>query len=142
MTPGDIASNGAGRATRLGLFAAPVFAHPEQTERANILRIVIGGTMAATVTIVTLIILVQPETAVRGLCATAFIAVMSVALLHLNRRERTRLATLLFVGGLIALVTGLAISAGGVRSPGVTMYFVIVLMAGLLLANATEPSWH
>ena len=32
-------------------------------------------------------------------------------------------------------MTALAVTAGGVRSPGVTMYFVIVLMTGLLLGE-------
>ena len=32
-------------------------------------------------------------------------------------------------------MTALAVAAGGVRSPGVTMYFVIVLMTGLLLGE-------
>ena len=57
------------------------------------------------------------------------------SLLHVNRSGRTRLAAILFTGGLIALMTALAVTAGGVRSPGVTMYFVIVLMAGLLLGD-------
>ena len=53
----------------LGLFAAPVFADPEQAERANILRIVIIGTVLVTVSIIALIMILQPAAAFRGIAS-------------------------------------------------------------------------
>jgi PAS domain S-box-containing protein len=114
----------------LGLFAAPIFADPEQALRSRILHIVISGTILVAVSVAALILIVQPA---RGVSSAAFIFFLGLVLLHLNRRGRTRLAAMLFAGGLIAVMTVLAVTAGGVRSPGVTMYFIIVLMTGLLL---------
>ena len=116
-------------------FAPPVFATPEETLRANILHLVIGATVLIVVGFLPLIVIMQPGTMSRGAPAAAFICCLGLSLLHLNRSGRTRLAAILFAGGLIALMTALAVTAGGVRSPGVTMYFIIVLMAGLLLGE-------
>ena len=115
--------------------APPIFASPEQTLRARILHLVIGVTLLICVGFLPPIMVMQPETWSRGVPAMVFISCLGLALLRLNRSGRTRLASGLFIGGLIALMTALAVTAGGVRSPGVAMYFVIVLMAGLLLGE-------
>src|SRR3954469_18244726 len=119
----------------LGMFAAPALVELQQAERSRILQIVIIGTMLATVSLVSPIMLFEPAAVWRGMGTIAFVCSLGVALLYLNRRGRTRLAAMLFVSGLIALMTVLAVRAGGVRSPGVTMYFIIVLMTGLLLGT-------
>ena len=116
-------------------FGAPVFADPEQTLRARILHLVIGATCVIAVGFFTPIVILQPETMSRSALAAVFISGLGLFLLHVNRSGRTRLAAMVFTGGLLALMTALAVTAGGVRSPGVTMYFVIVLMAGLLLGE-------
>ena len=107
----------------------------EQAERANILRIVIIGTVLITVCMIPLIMILQPAAAFRCIFVMTFVSSLGLMLLHLNRRGRTRLAASLFVSGLIALITVLAVGAGGVRSPGVSMYCIIVLMTGLLLGE-------
>ena len=119
----------------VSVLVPPVFPTEEQTLRARILHLVICGTVLVTVGFVALVMIQQPATVSRGVAATIFISFLGVLLLHVNRRGRTRLASALFTAGLIALMTGLAVTAGGVRSPGVTMYFVIVLMTGLLLGQ-------
>jgi PAS domain S-box-containing protein len=119
----------------LGFFAAPGFSDSEQVERAHILRIVIVGTVLVTVCMITLVMILNPAAAFRCIFVIAFVSTLGLTLLHFNRRGRTRLAASLFVSGLIALMTILAVGAGGVRSPGVSMYCVIVLMAGLLLGK-------
>ena len=116
-------------------FAPPVFATPEETLRANILHLVIVVTVLIAVSFLPLIVIMQPGTLSRGAPSAAFICGLGLALLHVNRSGRTRLAAILFASGLIALMTALAVTAGGVRSPGVTMYFIIVMMAGLLLGE-------
>ena len=116
-------------------FAPPVFATPEQTLRARILHLVAGVTGLIAVGFLPLIAIMQPGTLSRGATAAVFISGLGATVLYVNRTGRTRLAAILFAGGLIALMTALAVTAGGVRSPGVTMYFVIVLMAGLLLGE-------
>jgi PAS domain S-box-containing protein len=117
------------------ILAAPTFDSPEQTQRSRILHFVICGTVLVTVCFITLVMIHQPATLSRGVCTVTFISALGLTLLRLNQRGRTQLAAALFAGGLLVLITALAVTAGGVRSPGVTMYFVIVLMAGLLLGQ-------
>ena len=117
------------------LLAPPIFATEEQTQRARILHLVICGTMLITIGFASLVMIQQPATISRAIPTIAFIACLGIILLRLNRSGQTHLAGMLFAGGIIVLMTALAVSAGGVRSPGVTMYFVIVLMTGLLLGQ-------
>jgi hypothetical protein len=43
----------------------------------------------------------------------------------------------LFVAAILFLVTANALQTGGIRAPGVTMYCVIALLAGILLGEAS-----
>jgi PAS domain S-box-containing protein len=87
------------------------------------------------VAFLTLVAINEPETIARAAAAGVFVISLGVVVLRVNRR-RTRLAAILFAAGLISLITTLAItSGGGMRSPGATMYFVIVIMTGLLLGE-------
>jgi len=92
-------------------------------------------TMLLASPVLVLIPVVQPQLWARALAALTAVNGLGLTLLEVNRRGRTALASRLLVGGLITLVTALGITAGGIRSPGVTMYFVFVLMAGLLLGQ-------
>jgi peptidoglycan/LPS O-acetylase OafA/YrhL len=78
----------------------------------------------------------QPATISRGVYTITFIVVLGIVLLRVNQHGRTQLAAGLFATGLLALMTTMAVTAGGVHSPGVTMYFMVVLMVGLLLGEA------
>jgi PAS domain S-box-containing protein len=117
------------------LFVPPVFATREATERARILHFVICATVLIATGFISLAMIQQPATVSRGVPTVVFIVCLGILLLYVNRSGQTRLAGMLFAGGLIFLITSLAVTAGGVRSPGVTMYFVIVLMTGLLLGD-------
>jgi len=116
-------------------FAPPVFADPEQTLRARIVYLVIVFTGLIAVSFLPLIGILQPAAFSRAALAAVSIAGLSLALLRLNRAGRTQLAAAGYAGGLIVLMTAMAVTAGGVRSPGVTMYFVLVMMVGLLLGR-------
>ena len=119
----------------LNFFVSPVFATEEQTQRARILHLVICATVLIIVGFLTLVTIQQPAAVSRVVPAAIFISFLGLFLLHINRRGRTRLAGIVFAAGLITMMTALAVTAGGVRSPGVTMYFVVVLMTGLLLGE-------
>ena len=80
-----------------------------------------------------LIPIVHREVWSRAVTAIVAINTLGVALLEVNRRGRTILASWILVVGLVGLTTVMGFTVGGVRSPGVTMYFLFVLMAGLLL---------
>jgi PAS domain S-box-containing protein len=119
----------------ISVFSAPVFADQEKSAHSRILHLVICGTVFVAVSLLALIMIFEPATVSRAASAAAFILSMGLILLQINRRGRTRSAAMLFAGGLIATITVLAVTAGGVHSPGVTMYFVIVFMTGLLLGE-------
>jgi len=116
----------------LALLSMPSFGSPEQTHRSRILHRVTCATMIVVSAFVTLIMLNQPAIVPRGLSIIAYVCALGLVVLHLNRLGHTRPASLLLGGGLICLMSTIAVSAGGVRSPGVMVFCVIVLMVGLL----------
>jgi len=116
-------------------FSPPAFTNPEQTQRSRILHFVICGTLLVTLSFITLVMIHQPATVSRGMSTLVFVSTLCLVLLHVNRLGRTELAAALFAGGLVVQITAMAVTAGGVHSPGVTMYFIIVLIAGLLLGQ-------
>ena len=119
----------------LSLIAPPTLTLEEETQRAHLFHGVVWAIVPIAVAFLALVAMNQPETISRAAAAAVFVIVLGVVVLRLNRR-RTRLAAIVFATGLISLMTALAItSGGGMRSPGATMYFVIVVMTGLLLGE-------
>src|SRR5688500_15451833 len=117
----------------LRIFRAPVFPSLAATQRARIFHEVTLATMAVAGTRLLLIIVVAPSLIPRPVAALPGVNAIGFCLLPLNRRGHTRLASIVLVSCLIGLVTTLSLTAGGIRSPGVTAYLIFVLMAGLLL---------
>src|SRR5262245_17384083 len=103
------------RAVLIGLFAAPIFASEEQTQRARVFCSVVLITMILVTGIFPIIMLEQPSTTAPALYAMVAVDTLGLAMLELNRRGRTRLASVLFVGGLVTVVTTMALTAGGIR---------------------------
>jgi PAS domain S-box-containing protein len=119
----------------LSSIAPPTLTLEEETHRAHIFHRVVCAIMPIAVAFLTLIAINQPEIIPRAAAAAFFVISLGVVALRLNRHG-TRLAAIFLATGLISLITALAItSGGGMRSPGATMYFVVVLMTGLLLGE-------
>ena len=116
--------------------AATATSSEEQAYRARLLRTVAAAAMAIGSGVNVAITVAQPALWRRTGVAIAVINVVCLLPLAVARRGRTRLASWMLVSGLVLLVTGLAVRAGGIRSPGVAAYFVFVMMAGLLLGDA------
>lgn len=119
----------------IGLFAPPVFASEEETQRARVFRTVVLFTMLLVTAFFPVIMVQQPSTIPRAVYALTVVNVLGVVLLQVYRRGQIQLASVLFVTGLVLLVTSMALTAGGIRAFGATMYFVIVLMSTLLLGE-------
>jgi len=115
------------------LFAAPVFADAELTQRARTLFFVAWSTIGIVVVVMTAITITQPELIARTATPVFVIAALCLLVLILNRRGQSWSGSAILVGGLVILVTATALTAGGIRSPGVTMYCVFSLMAGVLM---------
>ena len=71
----------------------------------------------------------------RFLVAVCALYLVGSGLLFLNARGKTRLASFLFVVSSSALVTWLALTAGGVSASAVNWYVIIVAATGLLLGE-------
>ena len=112
-----------------------MFTSEEHAQRSRLFRQVAIGMMAVSTTVLVTLMFVQPTQRARALAALTVMSVLGLALLAVNRRGHTRAASIALVAGLVGLVTVMSLSAGGIRSPGVTMFFIFVLMAGLLLGQ-------
>src|ERR1051325_4666744 len=118
------------------LKAPPVFESEELTQRARMIWVVATSVMVIVSALTIAMSVGQPNQIPRMIVAFITVQTLGFTTLTFNRRGRLKLAAGILTGGLITMVTTLAIAAGGVRSPGVSLFAVYVLMAGLLLGEA------
>jgi GAF domain-containing protein len=115
-------------------FAAPVFAYDdEKTRSAWYLNVIV----LSNIPILLLFIVVRTLTGaepfgIDNLILAAIIAILSTAW-FLMRSGRVRLAAYLHVSTIWLASTMIALSGSGIRGTAFTSYFVVMLMAGLLL---------
>jgi PAS domain S-box-containing protein len=83
-------------------------------------------------------VILLPELTWRWLAIIAAVYAFVVPASFVNRRGRTRLASLIVVISLWIVITATAVTAGGIESLAVNFFAVLVLTAGVLLgANAS-----
>jgi GAF domain-containing protein len=115
-------------------FAAPVFAEDdEKTRSASYLNVIV----LSNIPILLLFILVRTLTGaepfgIDNLILAAIVAILTAAWL-LMRSGRVRPAAYLHVSTIWLASTMIALSGSGIRGTAFTSYFVVMLMAGLLL---------
>ncbi|MCL4562525.1 MAG: hypothetical protein M1281_18175, partial [Chloroflexi bacterium] len=116
------------------LFHLPHFDDERQTQQVRLLWLVLG-IVALSFTLESVIeLFILPGNALRWLFFIGVVDITSLVLLAISRRGYVSQASMALVGVLWALVTGLAITEGGIRAPTVDIaYLVIILIAGLLL---------
>jgi hypothetical protein len=85
--------------------------------------------------IMAVIAIVQPDAALRAVRNIVIIDGLVLGALWLAGRGRVRAASWIYVWGCVLLITLNAISAGGIRSPGIPAFLIFVMMAGLLLGE-------
>src|SRR5690349_20802991 len=119
--------------TRLrSFFAPPLFPDDEKTRVAGLLHanllaiIVLYG-------VYDILALVVPAISTRRLLSTAPILILGLALMPVLRRGYVRLASAILCASLWTIGTGATIFGGGVAAPAFSGYFLVVLIAGLLL---------
>ncbi len=96
---------------------------------------VVRATLGIVLVLVPLVVLVQPDTLGVGARVIAVVAALSGICIALSRRGRTRMAAWLFILGVVLLVTFNGLNGGGIHTPGISAYLVVVLLAGLLLGR-------
>jgi signal transduction histidine kinase/CheY-like chemotaxis protein len=117
------------------LNAPPSFESEELTQRARMFHNVMRSTMLiATILLVTLAAM-NPSLVQRAMAAILTIDILGLVLLETNRRGHPLFSSAALVGGIVMLIAAMAWSAGGIRSPGMSLLFIFVLMAATLMGE-------
>lgn len=116
------------------LFFPPVFSDPENTEKANTLFTVVW--FSVLLALGAMVALIRSGSFFRAFTPLIVLTPMGLIVLALNRRGWIRFASWLFIATIIALTSFRALVSGGIRSPGVTMFYVFALATGLLLGES------
>ena len=117
------------------LFAYPALPDEEANLRARTLHRVALGSLAITTLLLVVVSVIDPERWPRRLYSIIATAAFIFTLVAINRRGHTRLASMVLMGGLVAVTTGNALFSGGFVTPiGYFMVFFVSL-AGLLFRS-------
>jgi PAS domain S-box-containing protein len=122
-----------GRRWPHAFWAAPVFADDEKTREARLLHIISWSFLVIVAGAMVALMILLPGTPLRWGAISISAIISSFGVLALNRRGHTRRASVLLLTLLWLLASGDALTAGGIRAPGITAYLCIILVAGLLL---------
>ncbi len=117
------------------LIDAPLLDTEEKTLRARTFHRVAWGTTTIAVFFSSLLIAAQPHSAGRRSRTILTLVTLLVGLTQLNGRGRTRLASGLFVAGLVCLVSWRSLTTGGISASSSTLFTVVALLAGVLLGT-------
>lgn len=104
----------------------------EQKHTAKALEIILWTLMTVSLLLFAAI-LVRREFAARGLWIVGFTYALYLPVFRLNQRGRTSVASVVLIVGLWGLISGVAITGGGIATTTTFVYIFIVFAAGLLL---------
>jgi PAS domain S-box-containing protein len=117
----------------INFFTPPDSRDKETAAKAQIFfRVVIGSAIIATCTLLFELIAL-PQNNQRWIFIACIFDLVSLCLLFLNGKGKTRLASYLFASILIVLIFGLAWSGGGIKAPVIQEIPIVVLAVGLML---------
>src|SRR5688572_15523614 len=100
----------------------------EAEQQARIYRNVVIVTMSVVTLLFSVLALFQPSLAQRAMFAISLIDGSGLIGLWMSRRGHHRAASIVFMAVLIGLVAGMALSAGGIRSPGMALFLVFTIL--------------
>jgi PAS domain S-box-containing protein len=126
---------GLGKRRLRAFWAAPVFADDEKTREARVLHIVAWSFLVIVTGAMMSLMILLPGTPFRWGMISVVAVGSGFGALALNRFGHTRPASLLLLTTLWLLASGYALTAGGIRAPGIMAYLCIILAAGLLLGE-------
>ena len=112
------------------IFIPPVFADEKKTQTAHLLYVLLW-TFILAVSVMILIAVISPEITMRQLLLIGTVDASSLLLLILNKRGYTRLVSWLVILQVWVITTALASTGGGIHNPSITLYLIVVLIAGL-----------
>jgi GAF domain-containing protein len=117
------------------LLALPVFEDEDETRVANLLNIVLLTLLAATAVIPPILVLIEPTGATITLLFGIVMVVLFLGLLFLLRLGFVQMSSVLLLCVLLAGLIFNTYSFGVIHGYGVTTFFVVIVMAGLLLGE-------
>ncbi len=104
-------------------------------QNSRLLYVIILMLMLAVTFVECVDLVLFPTHVVRCLSILAAVDALGLALLGVNQRGQTRLASIMLVLSLSAIITVSAATAGGIHTPAATYYLTVVFIAGLLLGE-------
>jgi PAS domain S-box-containing protein len=114
--------------------AAPVFEDEDKTRIAQLLHVILLSTIAVNLLYSASLLLTIPDPAL-NLGVDAALLILQVSSFYLMRRGRVRLASIILVGAMWLYCNFVILVFGGTQSPGIIIYFLVILIAGLLLGG-------
>lgn len=118
------------------LVSDPLVKDQETIRLTRLLRIITLPAMAFTIVAILPAVQFFPAS-VPGLIVAAFLVALHGGVLLLARRNRMRLASLLLSCALWGVVTLMTFTYGGIQVLGMSGYFIVILIANLLLGYRT-----
>jgi PAS domain S-box-containing protein len=118
----------------MNLLTPPIFDDEDKTLVAHHLFIILCTFMAVG-WLALLIAIIIPETIYRWLLVVGVIESAGLILLALNKQGHTRLVSQWLIFVIWAAATGMAVTGGGTSSNAMAIYFIVVLVAGLVLSG-------
>ncbi|MBN1954312.1 MAG: GAF domain-containing protein, partial [Anaerolineae bacterium] len=117
------------------LFAPPVFDDEEKTRVARLLYAALATIAAAMVVFIPVLAILNPETAGPTLLFGLALAATILGLRYFMGRGYLTAATAIFLSVMLIAFTGNNVLFSGIRSSSASAYFLVIILAGLLLGG-------
>jgi putative methionine-R-sulfoxide reductase with GAF domain len=118
------------------LFTPPVFENDDgKTRVVSLLNAMLLCLLAIGLVIPSIMALLDAKTRLFNLLALCTVVGVTLGLHHLLRRGHVQAASVLLLSVVLVLVTAPVYAFGGIRNLAVTGYFLLMLLAGLLLGG-------
>jgi signal transduction histidine kinase len=114
-------------------FAPPDLLQPDLRRRARALWIVSWPFLAVVAVVLSIGVLVEPQTLARRATTIAAVAAIVLVMHTISRAGRPVLASWILVIGLSVIVTQRAWITGGIHAPVAVFYAMFIVMAGVLI---------
>ncbi|MFZ0545488.1 MAG: response regulator [Candidatus Promineifilaceae bacterium] len=121
------------------ILVSPTFEEEDKTRIAKLLHLILVSTLGVNGLFSVVLLLVVPES-IFNLSINAFLFIVQLASFFLLYRGSVRRASLILVLAMWVYCSFGIFILGGARSPGIIVYFLVILIAGLLLGGRAALS--
>jgi PAS domain S-box-containing protein len=107
----------------------------DESERLQRFRGVVRGTMLLGVVFLVILMLLHPELRLQFIVVLSVLEGLALGATLLRRVAGHAAASTVFIGGMLALIGTVSLRAGGIRSPGISAFFVVASAGWVLLGE-------